>query len=266
VYSRRNAYWELARAGFRRESRYRLAAFAGLFTNVVFGFIKAAILFAAVDSGKLTGYTTASISAYVWVSQGLLGAIQLSGLAEVGERIRTGEVAVDFIRPVDIQGAHLAADLGRATFSLIPRGIPSVLVGALTVGLAMPVSVLPYLLGALSILLGVTISFLGRFSVNLTGFWIVETRGVRTMYMVVSTFLAGLFVPVGLFPPWLAAIANSTPFPSILQGPVDVVTGRVTGLAAVAVVGRQCFWVASTCLVGRLLVRAGRRKLEIQGG
>ncbi len=243
-----------------------LAAFAGLLTNVVFGFIKAAILLAAVGSGNVGGYTTASMSAYVWVSQGLLGAIQLSGLAEIGDRIRTGDVAVDFIRPVDMQAAHLATDMGRGTFSLIPRGVPSVLVGAITVGLALPTSVMPYLLGVLSIALGVAISFLGRFALNLAGFWIVETRGLRVLYMVVSTFLAGLFVPVGLFPSWLARIALATPFPSILQTPVDVITGRVTGIAAVEVVGRQLFWVAVTCLVGRAVALAGRRKLEIQGG
>ena len=67
----------LVRAGFRRQSSYRLAMVAGLLTNVVFGFIRASILFAALDSagGTLAGYDQGSISAYVWLSQGLLGAI-----------------------------------------------------------------------------------------------------------------------------------------------------------------------------------------------
>jgi ABC-2 type transport system permease protein len=258
----------LVRAGFRRQSSYRLAMVAGLFTNVVFGFIRAAILFAALDSagGTLAGYDRGSISAYVWLSQGLLGAIQLNGAADVGDRVRTGDIAVDFTRPVDLQTWHLAEDLGRAAYTLIPRGVPSVLVGALTVGLTLPATAWPYLLGALSIALGVTLSFYCRFAVNVLGFWLLDTRGLRTLYMVVSTFLAGLYVPVALFPHWLHALAYATPFPSILQVPIDVFSGRVVGVAAVGAVALQCFWVAVACLAGRLLTTAGRRKLVVQGG
>ncbi len=261
-------YWRFARAGFRRESRYRLAAAAGLLTNVVFGFVKAAVLMAAVEAagGTLAGYTAGGIGAYVWLSQGMYGAIQLTGDAEIGDRVRTGDVAVDFTRPVDVQGAHLATDLGRAAFTFIPRGIPSVLIGALTTGLALPMVPLPYLLGAVSLFLGVTLSFLCRFAVNLLGFWIIETRGVRTLYMVISSFLCGLFVPVPLFPPWLAAIAAATPFPSMMQAPIDVVSGRVSALDALGVVGLQCFWVFVIAAIGRVLIVTGRRKLEVQGG
>ncbi|MEP6666210.1 MAG: ABC-2 family transporter protein [Nocardioidaceae bacterium] len=261
-------YWQLVTAGFRRQANYRLAMFAGLCTNIVFGFIRAAILFAAVKSagGELAGYTAGSISAYVWLSQGLIGAIQLNGSAEIGDRVRTGDIAIDFTRPVDVQTWHLAEDLGRAAYTFIPRGVPSVLVGSLTVGLVMPTTVLPYLLGFISILLGVAISFYCRYAVNVLGFWLLDTRGVRSLYMVSSTFLAGLYVPVSLFPDWLNTLAYATPFPSILQGPVDVLSGRASGLDAVIVVAMQFGWLAVTCLLGRALTQAGQRKLVVHGG
>ena len=144
--------------------------------------------------------------------------------------------------------------------------MPSVLVGALTVGLTLPATAWPYLLGALSVALGATLSFYCRFAVNVLGFWLLDTRGLRTLYLVVSTFLAGLYVPVALFPQWLHTLAHATPFPSILQVPIDVFSGRVVGAAAVGAVALQCFWVAVACLAGRLLTRAGRRKLVVQGG
>jgi ABC-2 type transport system permease protein len=242
--------------------------FAGLATNLVFGFIRSAILFAAVESagGELAGYSAATISAYVWLSQGLIGCIQMNGAAEIGDRIRTGDVAIDFTRPVDVQTWHLAEDMGRAAYTLIPRGLPSVLVGALTVGLVMPTTVLPYVLGSVSIVIGVMISFYCRFAVNIVGFWLMDTRGVRSLYMVTCTFLAGLYVPVGMFPEWLHTLAYATPFPSILQSPIDVVSGHVTGTEAFMTVGMQVFWLAVTCLVGRLVMDAGRNKLVVQGG
>jgi ABC-2 type transport system permease protein len=261
-------YWQLFVAGFHRQTSYRLAMVAGLATNIVFGFIRTAILFAAVDSsgGRLAGYTTGSISAYVWLSQGLIGAIQLNGAAEIGDRIRTGDVAIDFTRPVDVQTWHLAEDMGRAAYSLIPRGLPSVLIGALTVGLVLPTTALPYLLGTISIVIGVAISFYCRYAVNIIGFWLLDTRGVRSLYMVTSTFLAGLYIPVGLFPGWLHALAYATPFPAILQSPIDVLSGKVLGVDAVVTVAMQAFWLVLTCLVGRVLTNAGRYKLVVQGG
>ncbi|MDX6298120.1 MAG: viologen exporter family transport system permease protein [Nocardioidaceae bacterium] len=261
-------YLKLVRAGFARQANYRLAMLAGLATNLVFGFVRAAILFAAVRSagGTLAGYTAGTISSYVWLSQGLIGAIELSGSAEIGDRVRTGDVAIDFTRPVDLQTWHLAEDMGRAAYTLIPRGLPSVLVGALTVGLVLPRTPLPYLLGVLSIVLGVAISFYARYAVNILGFWLLDTRGVRTVYLVTCTFLAGLYVPVSLFPTWLHTLAYLTPFPSILQTPINVISGRDLGVDAVADISMQVIWVAVVCMVGRVLTSAGRRKLVVQGG
>ncbi|MBF6211898.1 ABC-2 family transporter protein [Nocardia puris] len=242
--------------------------FAGLFTNCVFGLVRASVLLAAVRAGsEFGGYDEGSMAAYVWLSQGMIALTQFMGPPlELAERVRNGDVAVDFLRPVDIQFAYLAADLGRATCALIPRFLPSVLFGVVTFGLALPGTPGPYVLGLISMVLAVSLSFLGLFAVGLVGFWVVETRGVRTLYQILGTFLAGLFVPVHMFPDWLRALAHATPFPSILQAPIDVLSGRVLGMDAVSVVATQAFWVLAIGLLGRFLLRAGRRKLEVQGG
>ena len=126
--------------------------------------------------------------------------------------------------------------------------------------------VLPYVLGVVSLYLGITLSFLCRFAVNLVGFWTIETRGVQNLYMVASSFLSGLFVPVPIFPDWLQAIALSTPFPSIMMTPIDILSGRIGGLDAVAAMAVQVGWVLVIGLAGHLLLVAGQRKLEVQGG
>ncbi|WP_058855235.1 ABC transporter permease [Nocardia jinanensis] len=261
-------YRRLLVAGFRRQWRYKLAMFAGLFTNCVFGFVRAAVMVAAIDAtGGFGGYDAGSIGAYVWISQGLLGALQfMAAELELAERIRTGDIAVDFLRPVDVQLGNLASDLGRALCTLIPRGIPSLLVGALTFGLALPSTPESYLLGLFSVVLAAAISFLSLFVLTTVGFWVVETRGLRTLYQTCGPFLAGLFVPVHVFPDWLRAIAGCTPFPSMLQVPVDVLSGRVAGWDAAHLVGTQIFWLLVVLALGRVLLAAGRRRLEVQGG
>ncbi|PSL02447.1 ABC-2 type transport system permease protein [Haloactinopolyspora alba] len=254
--------------GFRRWSTYRLAAAAGAFTNTVFGLIKASITMAAIGAagGTLAGYHAASGATYAWMVQALVAPLNLFGWADLAERIRTGDVAVALARPVDPQFAYLAADLGRAAYSLIPRGAPPLLAGALVTGLALPLEPLPYMLGLLSVVVGVCVSFAGWWLVNLAAFWLLDLRGPRTLYMVACQVLSGLIIPVHWFPDWLGVLAAWSPFPSMLQAPVDVITARVEGLAALQTVGVQLAWLFGLLLSGRLLFRLGARRLVVQGG
>lgn len=261
-------YWRLFVAGVRQQSTYRLAALGGHVTNATFGFLKAAMLFATVEAagGELRGYDVGAMSAYVWLSQGLLGSVNLNGRTDFADRIKSGDVAVDFARPISPQGAALAGEVGRAVFTLVPRGLPSVAIGALVVGMTMPTSPGPYLLGLLSLLVGIVISHATAYAVNACGFWLVETRGVQVLYMVVSGFLAGLFVPVAFFPSWLLRIAEATPFPSMMMYPIDILSGRIHGPSATGLFGIQLGWLLVTLAAGQLLTAAGRRRLEVQGG
>jgi ABC-2 type transport system permease protein len=254
--------------GFRRWSAYRLAAAAGAFTNSVFGLIRAAVTGAAVGAagGTLAGYDQNSAATYVWIVQALIAPLSFFGWNELALRVRTGDVAIDLARPVDPQFAYLAADLGRAAFTLIPRGAPPLIVGAVVTGLTLPGTPLPYVLAALSIAAAAILSFAGWWLVNLAAFWLLDLRGPRTLYAIAANLLSGFLVPVHWFPGWLDTIATWSPFPSMLQTPVDIVMARATGLEALGLIAMQCAWVAALLALGRVIFRLGARRLVVQGG
>lgn len=258
----------LVRAGFRRHSTYRLALVAGMTTNSVFGFIRASILLAALASAgrDIGGYDGPTAVAFVWWGQALLGTVNLFGFTEVADRVRTGDIAIDFLRPLDPQLAYLAGDLGRAGINLVARGVPALLIGALLFDFAWPPSALSWVGGFVSLGLAVVVAFAGIFAVNLLAFWLVEVRGIRVLYMMVGGLLSGLYLPVPWFPDWLRTIAQWSPFPSMLQNPIDILAGRVVGDAIAPTLAAQLFWVAALLGLGHLLLRAGRRRLEVQGG
>lgn len=254
--------------GFRRWAAYRGAMAAGAFTNTVFGLIRAYITVGAIGAagGTLAGYDAKAGITYAFLAQALIAPVNIFTWNELALRVRTGDVAVDLARPVDPQLAYLASDLGRAAYSLIPRGLPPMLVGGLVFGLAMPATALPYLLGSISLLLAVMLSFACRWLANLAAFWLLDLRGVMMIYVLASGLLSGHLLPVHWFPGWLAAIANATPFPSIIQTPIDIVTGRETAVGALALIGVQLGWLVVALLAGRLVFAAGTRKLVVQGG
>ena len=260
-------HWRLLVAGFRRQSTYRLAAFGGLVANTTFGFLKVAILFAAVRAagGELEGYDVGAVSAYVWISQAMLGSVNLYGRTDLAERIRTGDVAVDFLRPVDVQGAFVATEVGRSLFAFLPRGLPTLAIGVVVIGVPWPGA--PALaLGLVSVLLAITVSATTVYLLATAGFWLIETRGLQLLYMIVSGFFAGLFLPIWFFPDWLVVLASVTPFPSMMMYPTDILSGRVDLAGGLVHVVVQVGWLAGTVAVGQLLTRAGRRRLEVQGG
>lgn len=258
----------LVAAGFRRHSTYRLALLAGLTTNSVFGLVRASILSATVASAgaAVGGYDTGQVLAFVWWGQALLGTVNLWGFQEVADRVRTGDIAVDFLRPLDPQLVYLAGDLGRAGVNLLARGLPVLAIGWLLSAFSWPPGPLSWLLGVVSVIVAVVAAFAGGFAVNLLAFWLVEIRGLRMLYTVLSGFLCGLYVPVPWFPDWLGTLARWSPFPAMLQNPLDVLTGRVTGADAVATVVTQLAWAGALLVLGQVLLRRGRRTLEVQGG
>lgn len=263
-----SVYPVLAAAGFRRWSTYRAATAAGALANTVFGAVKSAVLVGTVAAagGSLAGYDAAQAATFAWTTQALLAPVSIFSDDEVARRVRTGDIAVDLARPVDPQFAAWATDLGRAAFTVLPRGLPPLLVGAVTTGLALPTDPAAYLLGVVALFLGVSVSFSCRWLVNLTAFWLVDVRGVLLLYTVLATVLSGLAVPVAWFPGWLGAFAAWTPFPSLLQTPVDVLTGRATGGAALQAVAVQLGWLAGLLALGRAALSVGSRRLVVQGG
>jgi ABC-2 type transport system permease protein len=258
----------LVRAGFQRSARYRGAMLGGAFTNSVFGLLRASIVSATITSagGSLGGYAVASGVTYAWVTQALIAPLQLFGWTELSHRVRSGDIAVDYARPVDLQVQYAAADVGRAAAVAVPRAVPPLAIGAVTFGLALPAQVLPYLEGTVSAVLALMISFGCRYLVNLLAFWLLEVRGVIGLYVTTSNVLCGLVVPVHWFPGWLATVAAATPFPSMVQAPVDLFTGRVTGAAAAGVLAVQVAWCAGLLAAGQAVQRLGARTLVVQGG
>jgi ABC-2 type transport system permease protein len=260
-------YWEVARRGYRRWATYRGATLAGIFTNSVFGFMRAYVLLALFHSRPHAGgYSAADALTYTWLTQAALMTVYIWGWYEIAERIRSGDIVSDFQRPVDFQLYWLSQDLGRALYHAIFRGIPPFLLGLLFFRLFLPANPLVYLLFAFSLGLAVCISFALRFIVNILAFWLFDYRGVNTLAAVFWTFLSGFIVPLAIFPPVWRAIAEALPFAGMIETPVDIFLQQDTGLRLLAVLGLQVFWALALLGIGRWLLALAMRRLVVQGG
>jgi len=261
-------YRRIAAAAFRQHSTYRTATAAGVFTNTIFGFIRASIMLAAIGTagGELRGYDALQAATYVWLGQALLAPIEAFGTRELAQRIHQGDVAVDLLRPADLLAVFYAQKLGRAGFLVLARGLPPLVIGGLVTGLAVPTSLWSIPLGLVALLLAITVSFAADILVNLAAFWLVETRGLSIVYNAVMNLLSGFLIPIWWFPDWLLALSRMTPFPSMIQTPIDTLSGRVAPLEALGAIGVQLVWIAVLGAAAWAMLRGGVRALEVQGG
>ncbi|MGW2561737.1 ABC transporter permease [Streptomyces sp. NPDC001514] len=256
--------------GFRRYATYRVSTAAGVFTNTVFGFIVAYTYIALWDERpQLGGYDLSQALTYVWLGQALLMACAMMGGGfedELAERIRTGDIAIDLYRPADLQLWWLSADLGRAVFHLLGRGIVPMLFGALAFDLALPRDALTWLAFLLAVALGTVVSFAIRYLVALSAFWLLDGAGAQQVSMLAGLFFSGMLLPLTLFPGLLGELALVLPWSSLLQVPADIFLGKHTGWGLVEAYAFQAGWAVALLGAGRLLQSVATRRVVVQGG
>nr|WP_296072816.1 ABC-2 family transporter protein [uncultured Actinoplanes sp.] len=257
-------------SGFRRFATYRQATFAGAFTNIVFGFLRCYVLLAVAAGtagGVAGGYDPGQLATFVWVGQGLLSVVGMWGWTDLSDRIRTGDIAADLLRPVAPVTAFLAADLGRSLHAMLARFVPPLLIGVLFFPLAAPHRWQTLPLFALSVVLAIIGSFGCRFLVNATAYWLHDARGPIILWTLGSGVLAGLYFPLRLLPDGVAtALWLLTPLPGLLQTPLDVVVERDPPAMQAGLVGLQAVWAVILIALARLVQRRAEHKLVVQGG
>lgn len=263
-------YVAIAARAFRRYSTYRSATLAGIFTNSVFGVIYSyaylALWAANPDAG---GYDAVQAVTFVWLGQGLLMAVAIFGggsTEDLAERIRSGDVAIDLYRPVGLVGWYLAADLGRAVYHLLSRGLAPVLVGLALFDLRLPVSLANAVAFLLSVALAVVLSFTVRFLVACSGFWLLDSSGLRVLVLAFAIFFSGMTLPLVIFPGWLGTVAEALPFAGFIQVPADMWLGRHEGLEILGYLGFQVGWIVILLGCCHAVLRAATRKVVVQGG
>lgn len=259
----------LASSGFRRYATYRQATVAGAITNVVFGFLRCYVLLAvaAGAAGVAAGYDSRQLATFVWAGQGLLAVVLLWGWTELADRIRTGEIATDLLRPVPPVVAYLAVDLGRAAHAVLTRFLPPLAAGLIFFDLYLPHRWWTPPLFALSALLAVLTCFGCRYLVNAVSYWILDVRGAMIAWTLGSGILAGLYFPLRFLPDWLAVtLWVATPFPGLMQSPLDVLVERDDAPVTLAIVGGQAVWAVLILAACQAVQLRAERRLVVQGG
>lgn len=257
--------------------QYRGAALAGFSTQCWWGGIKVMILTAFYQAGsaeQLAPISLASSITYTWVGQALFALLPWLADPEVALGVRTGSVAYDRLRPVDAYALWYA----RAAGWLVSRTLPRALLLGAFAALALPVlgfeqwawrapaNAAAAAAFAVSLALAVLLSSAVLMLLNVAVVAARDARGVNVLMAPLVMVFSGNLLPLPLLPESLSTVLLVQPLAGLLDIPLRLYFGQMNGPQIWAGLGLQVFWTLSLILLGRALLGASLRQLEIQGG
>ncbi len=261
------AYAAVVSARFRMLLQYRVAALAGLGTQVFWGLIR--MMFFTAFYRSTTAPQPMSLTdviTYIWLGQALLGMLPWIIDREMRAMIRSGMVAYELVRPLDLYAFWFCRDLARRTAPTLLRAAPMFVIAGLFFGLQPPASWASAGAWALAtlgaLLLGTAIANL----LNISMLWTVSGQGISTLMVAAVSIFSGMYVPLPFFPAWARTVLDILPFRGLMDVPFRLYIGHIPPSEILPLFAHQLAWTLGLIVVGRLLLARGIRRLVIQGG
>ena len=174
-----------------------------------------------------------------------------------------GKLSPQLLQPLHPLWRYLASHLAEQVTRL-----PFVLVMLALVALWQP-DILPLpgpgrlLLAVLAIAAAFALRFILQIILTMACFWTERAAALDRLLLIPYLFLSGLVAPLSTFPPSVRALAEATPFPSMLAFPAALLAGEPVNVAAgFAGIGA---WCALLLPIALLLWRAGIRRYAALG-
>ena len=264
-------YFALFKQHMIAQVQFRFAFWSKIMTNFFWGYVRAVIILTFFVHG--TGSADIDLRqaiGIVWLSQIAMNLLPGFGMDfAVWEKIRSGSVSYELLRPIDIY-AHwfssaLAVKIAPFLMALAPIAGGALLIPG-ELGLALPAS-LPNLLAFFITLCSGTL-----LSGSLICFGYAMMMDVRVgqrvsmFLMIMIQILSGAYLPLQLWPEWMQGFLFWQPFAGAMDLPLRFYVGSAAISSLPVVLGIQLAWTAVITLTGRAWINRNLTKLVIQGG
>jgi ABC-2 type transport system permease protein len=263
------AYYSLFRARFRVLLQYRAAALAGFGTQLFWGLIRVMILEAFYLSTSVPQpMNLEQVITYIWLGQAFFMLLPFSANPdpEVTQMIRSGAVAYELARPLDLYTLWYARAFAARTAPTLLRVIPMFLVAVPFLGMGLPpnpMALLVFLIAMLGAAL-LTSAFSTLITTSLV--WTISGDGIARVAPSLVVLGSGLIVPLALLPEWLQPLFHILPFRGMADAPFRLYMGHYPPEAVWGVLAHQGIWLLLFVGMGRWMLAQGARRLVIQGG
>ena len=261
------AYLSAFRLRRRLELQYRGAVLGGIICQMFFGLILIAV-YRALYAGKPQTMPLREITSYVWLQQAFFRML-LASDPELLDKIRTGSIAYDLCRPLNLYGFYYARIMAQKLMGSLLRAAPMLVFAFLLPegwGLMLPASAAGLAWSLAALILGLLcVSALENITMGFT-MRTLDSRGMQAMLNMLLMIFAGNILPLTLFPDSWQPVIRLLPYAQLLDAPIRLYTGQVPPEAAPGVLLLQTGWILLLIGLGILFWRQNQKRIVIQGG
>ncbi|MBA2876536.1 ABC transporter permease [Thermaerobacillus caldiproteolyticus] len=260
-------YIEMIRIRFLMMLAYRTNYYTGILIYSInigaYYFLWSAIY---SDKPSIQGMSIEQMTTYVAVSW-MARAFYFNNIdREIAMEIKEGKVAVELIRPYSYLGMKTMQGLGEGIFRLLFLSLPGMIIVIFLFPLHFSTNVSTWIYFALSI----TLSFIINSELNLLAgvvtFFTLNNEGLLRAKRFIIDLFSGLILPISFYPAWAQEVMKYFPFQGISYIPSMIVTESFQGQAVIDGLLFQLVWSVMLLIPIRLLWRAAKKQLVIQGG
>ena len=253
------------------ELQYKAAAFAGVSTQVFWGFLNT-MVFVAFYSHVSTSVdiTLPQLITYVWLNQAFLRLVYVRVIdSTLLKQIKNGNVAYELCRPYNLYNWWFIKYFAQKYASVLLRCIPIIILGILLPApytLLGPYSALSFILFIISLILGSLVLIAIQMIILCIAFFTNEGKGISDILFIIGDILAGAVFPLPLMPKIVQRISSYLPFRLIADLPFRVYSGNINIDTAFTSIIAQIIWLIILLILGQLIMKVALRKVCIQGG
>ena len=101
--------------------------------------------------------------------------------------------------------------------------------------------------------------------IGMIGFWTVQAEWIEQFWWMIVIFAAGFMAPTSFYPESIQSILSYTPFPQLLQIPVETLLGIIGPAAIIRSLVVGVLWLIALWCLSRVIWYFGIRKADTVG-
>ena len=252
---------------FKEWGAYRTHSMVSIFVGPVYFVVQYYIWTAVYGTDIIHGMELADMIRYFGAAA-LLGYLTMDFADwNLSMLVQSGKFLTFSLRPVHHRFFALSQKVGHRVLGFIVEFIPCALIFILLFGIDMRPAYPGW--AVLSVVLAFLMSFFINYCIGLTSFWIVQSRGVRSVYSLLNGVFSGMLIPLVFFPIPLQFVQFFLPFQYTSYVPIMVFLGHYSlggiEVSIPVIVGMQAVAVGMVFLLSGGLYRAAMKRFTAVG-
>ena len=259
-------YLKFISMSFQKSIAYRVEYFTSVLNAFLYIFIFTSVWSALIPDGEnMNGLTKEEMIAYAVLST-LIKASMGKNESLISTRVKSGEIAVDLMKPFSIPLMYFADTIGATLFQVFSRSIPLLIFCYFIFDIHIPVSqemILKFIPVYMS---AFVVFFLMLFLISSFSFFIVDTFPLLVFYWGLITLTSGAIIPLDFLPEGFSKILLYTPFPYLFYFPTMILLDRSFMMPYDQLLIHYLILIILVALFANSVFRMGLRKLSVVGG